>query len=108
MSLTYLHITYAAPTNLSDEVVFDYKLRDTAIARKWTERVCLAQQLGYPIDDPTRFYGFGSVEQQASLAVSQMNTLVDTLQNRFGLSIERRLQSVDDQDTLNYLHHILK
>lgn len=108
MSLTYLQITYAAPNNLSDEVVFDYKLRDTAIARKWVERVCLAQQLGYPIDDPKRFYGFGSVEQQASLAVSQMNTLVDTLQNRFGLLIERRLQSVDDQDTLNYLHHIFE
>lgn len=108
MSLTYLEIIYAAPDNLSDEVVFNYKLRDTAITHKWVERVCLAQQLGYPIDDPKRFYGFGSVEQQASLALSEMNDLVDTLQNRFGLSIGRRLQSVDDQDTLNYLHHIFE
>jgi len=107
-NLKYLQITYADPNNPADEIVLNYRLRNTSIAHKWMERVCLAQQLGYPVDDPKRFYGFGSVEQQALLALSEMNALVDTLQNSFGLSIGRRLHAVDDQDTLNYLHHIFE
>ena len=104
----YLQITYADPNNLSDELVLNYKLRNTAIARKWTERVCLAQQLGYPIDDPKRFYGFGTLEQQISLALTEMNALLDRLENFWRIPIGRRLLSIDDQDTLNYLHHIFE
>jgi hypothetical protein len=106
--LTHLHITYANPDNTSDNIVLDYKLRNTAIARKWTERVCLAQQSGYPIDDPKRFYGFGTLEQQIFLALTEMNALLDRLENFWRIPIGRRLSSIDDQDTLNYLHHIFE
>jgi hypothetical protein len=107
-NLKYLQITYANPNDLSDEVVLNYRLRDTSITRKWIERVCLAQQLGYPIDNPKRFYGFGTLDQQISIALAEMNTLLDKLENFWKIPIGRRLQSIDDQDTLNYLHHIFE
>jgi hypothetical protein len=107
-NLKYLQITYADPNNPADEVVLNYRLRNTPIAHKWTERVCLAQNSGYPVDDPERFYGFGTLEQQISLALTDMNTLLDKLENFWKIPIGRRLQSVHDQDTLNYLHHIFE
>lgn len=101
-----LHITYTNPENPADQLTIDYRLRDTSIAHKWVQRVRLAQQLGYPIDDPARFYGFGSIIEQKASAVSDMNNLIDILQN--WINIDKRLSSVEDQDTLNYLHHIFE
>ncbi len=98
-----LHITYANTKNTEDQLTIDYELRDTSIAHKWVQRVLLAQQLGYPIDDPARFYGFGSIYEQKASAVSDMNNLIEILQN--WICIDKRLSSVEDQDTLNYLHH---
>ena len=37
-----------------------------------------------------------------------MNKLLDKLENFWKIPIERRLHSVHDQDTLNYLHHIFE
>ena len=107
-NLKYLQITYADPTDLLDEVVLNYRLRDTSITYKWVERVYTSQELGYPIDDPKRFYGFGTLEQQISTALTEMNKLLDKLENFWKIPIGRRLQSIDDQDTLNYLHHIFE
>jgi hypothetical protein len=101
-----LHITYTNPENPADQLTIDYYLRDTSIAHKWVQRVQLAQQLGYPIDDPIRFYGFGSIIEQEANAVSDMNNLIDILQN--WIDIDKRLSNVKDQDTLNYLHHIFE
>jgi hypothetical protein len=70
------------------------------------QRVILAQQLGYPIDDPARFYGFGSVEKQTELALAAINDVVQQL-NRW-IKIDYRLESVTDQGTLNQLHHVFE
>ena len=107
-NLKYLQITYANPNDLLDDVVLNYRLRNTPITHKWVERVYTAQKLGYPVNDPKRFYGFGTLEQQISIALTKMNTLLDKLENFWKIPIGRRLQSVDDQDTLNYLHHIFE
>jgi hypothetical protein len=101
-----LHITYTNPENTIDQLTIDYLLRDTSIAHKWVQRVQLAKQLGYTIDDPTRFYGFGPIVEQEAGAVSDMNNLIKILQN--WINIDKRLSSVQDQDTLNYLHHIFE
>jgi hypothetical protein len=106
--LRYLHITYSNPENLLDEVVLDFKLRETEITYKWVERVLTAQKLGYPIDDPKRFYGFGSLEQQTKYALQEINHLIDQLENFWRIPIGRRLTDINDQDTLNYLHHIFE
>ena len=107
-SLKYLHITYANPLDQSDEVVLTFCLRNTQIAYKWAERVLTAQKIGYPIDDPGRFYGFGSRDQQIKSALGEINQLVDKLENFWRIPIGRRLTDINDQDTLNYLHHIFE
>lgn len=106
--LKYLHITYTNPENQSDELVLDFKLRDTKIAYKWVERVLTAQNLGVAIDDPKRFYGFGSLEQQTEHALHEINKLIDKLETFWHIPIGRQLTDINDQDTLNYLHHIFE
>ena len=108
MNFKYLHITYANPLDKSDQVVLTFGLRDTQIAHKWVERVLTAQNLGYPIDDPKRFYGFGTREQQTHDALNEINKLIDRLENFWRIPIGRRLTDINDQDTLNYLHHIFE
>jgi hypothetical protein len=101
-----LHITYSDPIDHNNSVTVDYVLRNTPIAHKWVQRVILAQQLGYPIDDPARFYGFGSIETQTESALDAINTVIQQL-NRW-IKIDYRLESILDQDTLNRLHHIFE
>jgi hypothetical protein len=108
MNFKYLHITYANPLDKSDQVVLTFRLRDTQIAHKWVERVLTAQNLGYPIDDPKRFYGFGTREQQTHDALNEINKLIDKLENFWRIPIGRRLTDINDQDTLNYLHHVFE
>jgi hypothetical protein len=104
----FLHITYADPKNHDDQIVLNYKLRTNSVVPKWTNRICLAQQLGCFIDDPTRFYGFDSINRQKNRALSMINLLLDKLENFWHIPVGRRLTSVHDQDTLNYLHHIFE
>jgi hypothetical protein len=73
---------------------------------KWCERVESAQKQ-YKIDDPGRFYGLGSVEEQKIDAVDRINNCVKII-NSFEKIIDKNLTDVDDQDTLNYLHHIFE
>lgn len=102
----YLLIKYCDPCNYTDSVTLTYRLRDNPVVVKWINRVTLAQQK-YEIDDPGRFYGFGSIEDQANKAIELINRCIDTI-NNFEPVIDRKLFAVADQDTLNYLHHIFE
>jgi len=101
-----LHITYVNPTNTSDGIIIDYNLRNTPIAKKWIQRVLLAQKLHYPIDNPDRFYGFGTIDNQKNSALTEINLTIKKL-NKW-INIDYDLDSVEDQDTLNRLHHIFE
>ena len=105
--LTHLIITYADPLDHSNTVPIWYKLRQTNIAQKWAQRVLLAQEKGYPIDDPSRFYGFGSVAEQEARALAHMKMLTDQISKLRTESLPE-LASVYDQDTLNFLHHVFE
>jgi hypothetical protein len=72
----------------------------------WIDQVLEAQK-NYAIDDPSRFYGFGSLREQQQTAVLKINHCIDII-NSHDYVITRKLESVDDQDTLNYLHHIFE
>ena len=101
-----LQITYADPTNIDDEVKITFTLRKSTITYKWIERVLAAQHLGYQIDDPYRFYGFGSLEGQINSSLLSINNTIKDL-NQF-IKIDYSVDSVNDQDTLNKLHHIFE
>jgi hypothetical protein len=105
-SFKKLQITYADPNDLEDAIQVDYKLRNTPVTAKWVERVCAAQEQGYQIDDPARFYGFGTLEEQQIKVLTEINGLIKTL-NQW-TKIDIKLDFVDEQDKLNQLHHIFE
>jgi hypothetical protein len=103
MKYTKLLITY---TDGKDPFVVPFILRDNPVVPKWIERVETAQRQ-YPIDDPGRFYGFGTIEEQRQDSLDRINHCVHVI-NDWKPIVERTVESVDDQDTLNYLHHIFE
>jgi hypothetical protein len=107
MTFKYLHIEYAAPANLDDAITINYRLRTHPFVTKWIDCVLRAQQ-HYNIDDPARFYGFGTLEQQVSASITAINQCADLVAQELAIPIERRLADINDQDTLNYLHHIFE
>jgi len=106
MMFKNLYIAYSNLTNPLDTFTLEYKLRDNSIVPKWCERVKSAQQQ-YKIDNPNRFYGFGDINEQKIDSLSRINGRIKTI-NSFEKIIDRTLKDVDDQDTLNYLHHIFE
>lgn len=104
--MNYLNITYVNPTTSADPFIVKFKLRDHHVVDKWVERLTSAQEK-YQIDDPGRFYGFGSLEDQINDSLIRINQCINAINDHEKI-ITRRLKSVDDQDTLNYLHHIFE
>jgi len=102
----YLHIEYADPSNLDDSVVLQFQLRPYSIVSRWVDAVLAAQQL-YPIDDPGRFYGFGDLQEQINNSLNHINQCIDIINSHRAI-IKRKLLDINDQDTLNYLHHIFE
>ena len=98
-----LTIEYADANNLDDAIPLTYQLLDNPVVPLWTERLSTAQKT-YAIDDPQRFYGFGTIDKQIQQAIDTINFHIDTI-NNFSPVIDRKLTSVKDQDTLNYLHY---
>jgi hypothetical protein len=88
------------------ELEFDV-LTEHRIARQWARKVKAAQKLGYPLDDPSRFYAFNDIDEEVNNAISLINKCIDTI-NTHKHIIDRKLHTIDDQDTLNYLHHIFE
>lgn len=92
--------------NAVDSITLEFRLRDNPIVDLWVERV-KAAQARYAIDDPKRFYGFGSKQQQIDNAVIGINKCIDMV-NSHKRIIDRTLTDIHDQDTLNYLHHVFE
>jgi hypothetical protein len=101
--LKHLHVELGS----DDPLVLDFCLRNTSMAQRWADKIIKAQSLGYPIDDPDRFYGFESIENAQFHAMAHINQQIDVI-NDFLPLIDRAPQSVHDQDTLNYLHNIFE
>lgn len=106
MDFQHLYIKYCNPNDSLDTFTLQYKLRDNPVVPKWCERVESAQ-VKYTIDDPNRFYGFGSIEEQINNSIGRINNCINTI-NNFKPIIDRLLTDINDQDTLNYLHHIFE
>jgi hypothetical protein len=90
-----------------DQLILDFRVRDTDLARKWVKKVRAAQRLKYPIDEPNRFYGFNSVQEEQQRARDHINQQISTI-NSYKPIIDRKIENIDDQDTLNYLHNIFE
>ena len=106
MNFNYLYIKYVNPNDLLNTFTLQYKLRDNPVVAKWCERLESAQSK-YSIDAPNRFYGLGTIEEQVADSISRINNCVKTI-NNFEPIIDRQLADINDQDTLNYLHHVFE
>ena len=103
----HLVIEYANPNDLSDSIVLRFRLRSEQVVHKWVSKVLEAQSKQYNIDDPCRFYGFNDHLTEIDYAITRINQCIDVI-NSHDRIIERRLERIDDYDTLNYLHHIFE
>lgn len=88
-----------------EDLTLKFEILDNPLAKLWLDRMSLRNQ--YPLDDPTRFYGFNSQEQEEAKTLTLIRQSCRTI-NNFRYIIKREINSVYDQDTLNYLHNIFE
>lgn len=103
---TRIEIEYANPIDLDDTYHVAFKLKEHAVAQKWITMVDIANRK-YEIDDPGRFHGFHGKEELIARALSKINHTISVI-NGFEKIIDRHLEDIIDQDTLNYLHHVFE
>ena len=78
---------------------------DHPVAQLWVDR--MSQRHQWPLDHPDRFYGFNSEKEEQERALSMIHASIDTI-NNYSQIITKQITSVNDQDTLNYLHNIFE
>lgn len=106
MNPSTMHIEYANPNLLTDTITVDYNLETHNVARKWAASAVLANKK-YSIDEPERFYGVDDQDSQEDYALRKINKCIEII-NNYSPIVSRKLERINDQDTLNYLHHIFE
>lgn len=87
------------------DLKLQFEILDNPLTQLWLERMALRDQ--YPLDDPYRFYGFDLQATAEHKALAQIQRTCAEI-NKWNPLIEKTIQSVQDQDTLNYLHNIFE
>jgi hypothetical protein len=80
-----------------------FKVRRTPLAELWLER--MHNRHAWPMDNPDRFYGFGTVQQEQDRAVNMIQQCIATI-NSYQHIIVGEFEYT--QDCLNYLHSIFE
>jgi len=101
-----VEIEYANPQHLDDIYSVQFNLTPHKVSQTWANLLAVASKK-HTVDDPGRFYGFHNKAEQIKQAISKINQTIDVI-NEFEPIIEKYVTSVDEQDTLNYLHHIFE
>ena len=83
-----------------------FRVLDNPLAEMWAERMSQRQQ--YPLDDLERFYGFNSHEQDEKIALAKINSCIDQIQARYPDIDRGHVITCNDQDSLNYWHHVFE
>ena len=80
-----------------------FQIRNTELAKAWLER--MQNRHSWPMDNPDRFYGFDSQQQEQHRAVEMIQQCIATI-NAHQPIIDREFEYT--QDCLNYLHNIFE
>ena len=88
---------------LGHDLELRFQIRDTPLAEVWIERMSMRH--AWPMDNPDRFYGFGTAQQEQQRAVDMIQQCIATI-NAHDLIIDREFEYT--QDGLNYLHNIFE
>lgn len=83
-----------------------FRVLDTPLAELWVER--MNQRNLYSLDDPKRFYGFNSPEQDEQIALEKINACIDQIRTRYPDTDRGPVTACADQDSLNYWHHVFE
>ena len=88
---------------LDDNFELCFNIRKTPLAELWIER--MSHRHAWPMDNPDRFYGFGTVQQEQDRAVGMIQQCIATINDHQHI-IDREFEYT--QDCLNYLHNIFE
>lgn len=83
-----------------------FRVLDNPLAQLWVER--MSQRNQYRLDDPERFYGFCSREQEEQIALEKINACIDQIRIRYPDIDRGPVTACEDQDSLNYWHHVFE
>lgn len=86
-----------------DNFELRFQIRSTPLAQLWLER--MSQRHTWPMDNPDRFYGFGTPAQEQQRATTMIQQCIATI-NAHEPIITREFEYT--QDGLNYLHNIFE
>jgi len=84
-------------------IQLNFNIRSTPLAELWLER--MQHRNKWTIDDPTRFYGLGTVAEETLRAENMIKQCM-TVINSYKPIINREFEYT--QDCLNYLHNIFE
>jgi len=101
--MTDLIVRLANSTDHTDTFDLRYALLSNPFVSKWIERFQYSQSRGDDISTRDQFYGLNS-EWSAERTIALINERVNQINALVPNLIDRQIQSVGDQDTLNYLH----
>jgi len=87
------------------DLKLQFQVLDNPIAQLWLERMNQREQ--WSLDDPNRFYGFNTQDEDQHIALVKIQECIQGI-NSWQPLITRDLSTVNDQDTLNYLHNIFE
>jgi hypothetical protein len=88
---------------LADNFELCFNIRQTPLAELWLER--MSQRHAWTMDNPDRFYGFGTAQQEQQRAVGMIQQCIATINSHQHI-IDREFEYT--QDGLNYLHNIFE
>jgi hypothetical protein len=87
----------------NDNFELRFRIRSTLLAELWHER--MDNRHSWPMDNPDRFYGFGTAQQEQQRAVDMIQQCIETI-NSYQHIIDREFEYT--QDGLNYLHNVFE
>jgi hypothetical protein len=87
----------------NDTYDLNYNFLDNSFVSKWIDRYRFSQSRGDDISTRDQFYGLNS-EWTAEKTISIINERVDQINQLVPSLIDRKVNDINDQDTLNYLH----
>lgn len=88
------------------DLELQFEILDNPLAQLWLDR--MSQRHQWPLDDPERFYGFNPRKQDEQTALDKINDCIQQVQTRFPEHNRGPVMDCEDQDSLNYWHHVFE
>ena len=102
-----LIIRLSQKENYSETYDLHFNLIQSSFLPKWIDRLLNAQQRQDPISEPWAFYDCDN--RASNVDVQQMlNTQIDFCNSISPGLFDRKLENINDQDCLNYIHSIFE